>query len=121
MAVSRIHGDDLNEYVRWFKDYADQIEEPALRAKVWQLSSELGPLDRKLAGQSHEREQWMQKLDELQGALAACDAAQGVGSACNPFYVRVDRIISECSHQSPPTTKESLYTPSLEEVARRPS
>ena len=119
MAVSRIHGDDLNEYVRWFKDYADEIEAPGLRAKLWQLSSELGPLDRKLPRQSHEREQWVQKLDELQGALAACDTAQGMGSACNPFYVRVDRIISECSHQSPPTTKESLSSPSLEDVGRR--
>ena len=121
MAVTRIHGDDFNEYVKWFRDYAGEIEAPALRSKLWQLSSELGPLDRKLAKNSEERDQWKQKLDELQGALAACETADGVGSACNPFFVRVDRILSECSHQSPPTTKASFSTPSLEDVARRPA
>ena len=100
MAVSRIHGNDLTEYVRWFRENSDEVETPALRSKLWQVSSELGRLDRRLAGRSQEREQWAQKLDELQGALAACTTAEGVGSMCHPFYVKAERIISECSKQS---------------------
>ncbi len=100
MAVSRIHGEELSEYVRWFREHADEVEVPDLRKRVWQLSSELGSLDRKLAGMPHEREQWMQKLDDLQGALVACDMAKGVGSLCHPFYARFDRVISECEHET---------------------
>jgi hypothetical protein len=99
MAVSRIQGEDLNEYVRWFRDNADEVESPELRTKVWEVTSELGQLNRSLAGHpDDEREQWVHRLDDLQGALVACDTAHGVGSMCHPFFARAARVISECEH-----------------------
>jgi hypothetical protein len=98
MAVSRIEGKDLNEYVQWFRNNADEVESPELRTKVWQVTSELGELNRRLARQDDEREQWTHRLDELQGALVACDMAHGVGSMCHPFFAKAARVISECEH-----------------------
>jgi hypothetical protein len=96
--VTRIQDGELNEYIRFFRDYADEVEEPHLRAKLWQLASQLGPLSRKLAGQA-EREYWAHKLDDLQGAASACETASEVPSVCHPFYVKLDRVISECAHR----------------------
>ncbi len=112
MAVSKINGNDLTEYVKWFRENADEVEVPALRAKALQVSNELGRLDRRLAGKSHEREQWTQKLDELQGALAACTTAAGVGSMCHPFYAKAERVIAECSKQDAAADRAAMASPS---------
>jgi lipase chaperone LimK len=96
--ISRIEGKDFNEYVQWFRNNADEVESSELRTKVWQVTSELGELNRRLAGHEAERQEWAQKLDDLQGALVACESAHGVGSMCQPFFAKAARIIEECEH-----------------------
>jgi hypothetical protein len=100
--VSRIYGTDFNGYLASLRESAKELDSPGMSTKLKELCEKLEPVVQKLThdyhwpGKSEEAEKWLRKLDDLQGALAACTTAQGVGSMCRPFYDKVDKLIREC-------------------------
>jgi len=100
--VSRIYGEDFKGYLSSLRQSANDIDSPSMREKLEELCSGLEPLVEKLSqeypwpGKSDEAAKWVRRLDDLQGSLAACTTAQGVGSMCRPFYDEVDKLIREC-------------------------
>jgi hypothetical protein len=107
--VSRIYGEDFKGYLTSLRQSADEMESPAMKNKLKELCAGLEPLVHRLSqnypwpGRSDEAEKWVRKLDDLQGSLAACTTAQGVGSMCRPFYDDVEKLLQECRE----TTRES--------------
>ena len=100
--VSRIYGEDFKGYLSSLRQSAAEIDSPLMSEKLKELCSGLEPIVAKLSqeypwpGKSDEAEKWVRKLDDLQGTLAACTTAQGVGSMCRPFYDDVEKLIREC-------------------------
>lgn len=103
--VERIYGADFNGYLSSLKDSARDIDSPLMSTKLKELCEELEPVVKKLTrdyrwpGMSDEADKWLRKLDDLQGALAACATADGVGSLCRPFYDKIERLIGDCRQQ----------------------
>jgi hypothetical protein len=93
MAVARIEG-DLKHYVESFENSAESVRGASVKSKLRELGRELEGLEPWIEG-AWERPLWTESLDELEGALAACNKASGVGVACSPFLERADRFIHE--------------------------
>jgi hypothetical protein len=102
--VSRIYGADFTGYLAALRASAQEVDAPIMREKLNELCAKLEPVVQKLAhdypwpGKAEEAERWVHRLDDLQGSLAACTTAQGVGSMCRPFYDKIDKLIRECSN-----------------------
>ncbi len=102
VTVSRIYGEDFKGYLSALRQAANQLDSPVMSQKLKELCTELEPIIEKLSnqypwpGKTGEAEEWARKLDDLQGSLAACTFAKGVGSMCHPFYDDVEKLIREC-------------------------
>ena len=100
--VSRIYGEEFQGYLSSLRQSAAEVDAPIMSEKLKELCSKLEPVVQKLThdhpwpGKSGEAEKWIQRLDDLQGSLAACTGAQGVGSMCVPFYDKIDKLIRDC-------------------------
>ncbi len=100
--VSRIYGEDFMGYLASLQQSAAELDAPIMSEKLKELCAGLAPIVQKFThdhpwpGKSDEAEKWLRRLDDLQGSLAACTTAQGVGSMCRPFYDKVDKLIRDC-------------------------
>ena len=100
--VSRIYGEDFKGYLSSLRRSAAEIDSPRMSEKLNELCTGLEPIVEKLdhdypwPGKTGDAEKWARKLDDLQGSLAACTTAKGVGSMCRPFYDEVEKLIREC-------------------------
>jgi hypothetical protein len=97
MAVSRVQGKTLEEYVRGFRKNAEEVWSPELKKRLAEICGELEPLVPRLQG-GPERERLMKELDDLQLALVSCDAVGERGIKCMPFFERTVLLIGECRH-----------------------
>ena len=104
--VSRIYGEDFKGYLSSLREAANQLDSPMMSQQLRELCAELEPIVEKLShdypwpGKTGDAERWAQKLDDLQGSLAACTFAKGVGSMCRPFYDDVEKLIRDCKQEA---------------------
>ncbi len=100
--LDRITEPDFQEALSSLRRGASEVESPLLASKLNEACDRLEPIVHDLSkrypwpGKSDEAATWLRKLDGVQGALAACTTAQGVGSMCRPFFDKVDKLIADC-------------------------
>jgi len=87
----------VREVCQIFRDIAGTTNFPPIKEKLITLCEELEPLAPKLFFKTQKGTEDMQELareiEDLKDKLFVCEQVEAAQSMCNPFFVRIGKII----------------------------
>lgn len=87
----------VREVCGTFRDIAGKTQFPPIKEKLMTLCEELEPLAPKLYFKTQKGTEDMEALareiEELKDKLFACEQAEAAQAMCNPFFVKIGKII----------------------------
>ena len=87
----------VREVCETFRDIAGKTQFPAIKEKLMTLCDELEPLATKLYFKTQkgteDMEEMAREIEAMKDKLFACAQAEAAQGMCNPFFVKIGKII----------------------------
>ncbi|MGA8572764.1 MAG: hypothetical protein ACLP7A_00920 [Desulfobaccales bacterium] len=97
MSEQKMGTNYVREICLTFRDIAEKSQFPLIKDKLTTLCDELEPLATKLYFKTQkgteEMEEMAGEIEAMKDKLFACEQAEAAQGMCNPFFVKIGKII----------------------------
>jgi hypothetical protein len=87
----------VREVCQTFREIAEKSQFPSIKDKLTTLCDELEPLATKLFFKTQkgteDMEEMAKEIEDMKDKLFACEQCEAAQAMCNPFFVKIGKII----------------------------